>query len=86
MILDSPLFKEALEFVDDCLAAQRRSVPILRTEAHTALILTEQHWVRLKEWIEQVAQTGKFAQIELERKRTLRQRAEGLTNRWRSRR
>jgi hypothetical protein len=82
-VLGSSVFQEACNRIDEGLAAQRRGVPITATEMHTALILTEQLWSNVRNWIEQVAQTGKFAQIELDRQRTLRQRAEETVRIWR---
>lgn len=82
-VLGSSVFQEACTRIDEGLTAQRRAVPLTATEMHTALILTEQLWGNVRNWIEQVAQTGKFAQIELDRQRTLRQRAEETVRIWR---
>lgn len=70
-VLDSPIFKEACERIEDSLADQRRRVPMRETDMHTRLILTEQLWGNLRDYLEQIAQTGKFAEFEIERRKRL---------------
>lgn len=61
-ILDNEIFKEACERIEQGLASQRQRVPIRESEMHTKLIMVEQLWVQLRDYIQQVADTGKFAQ------------------------
>jgi hypothetical protein len=61
-ILDNEIFKEACVRIEEGLAAQRQRVPIRETDMHTKLIIVEQLWVQLRDYIQQVADTGKFAQ------------------------
>jgi uncharacterized Zn finger protein len=67
-ILDSRMFQEACKRVADSLAAQRRQVPIRDTDMHTRLIITEQLWGNIADWLKETADTGQFAQF------TIRQR------------
>lgn len=67
-VLDNEIFKEACQRIEEGLAGQRQRVPMRETEMHTRLILTEQLWVQLKDYIQQVADTGQFAQFELDRR------------------
>lgn len=68
MILDSPMFKEARERVEGTIAHHRRRVPLRETEMHTRLILMEQLWMQLVDFLEETAQTGKFADLEIARR------------------
>lgn len=68
-ILDAPIFKEAIKRVEETLAAQRRAVPVRDVEMHTRLIITEQLWGNLTDWLEQTAMTGKFAAFEIAQQR-----------------
>jgi hypothetical protein len=70
-VLDSVVFKEACARIEESLAEQRRRVPMRETDMHTRLILTEQLWSNLKDYLEQTAQTGKFAEFEIERRKRL---------------
>lgn len=70
-VLNSPIFIEARRRMDSTLAEQRRKVPLRDTEMHTRLILMEQLWGNLTDWLEQTAQTGKFAELQLAQKRKL---------------
>ena len=64
-LLESDIFQEACAYIEDGLAEQRRRVPMRESEMHTRLILAEQLWVQLKDYIQQVADTGLFAQYEI---------------------
>lgn len=86
MILNHPLFKEALQHIDTTLAYRRDQVPPTAKDMHTALILAEQMWNQIKKYIQEVADSGKLGRLSLERERTLRQRAEGMVTKWRGRR
>lgn len=77
-ILDNEIFKEACQRIEEGLAGQRQRVPVGEVEMHTKLIITEQLWVQLRDWIQQTADTGKFAKFEIEereaRQKTLLER------------
>jgi len=64
-ILEDPLFKEACEHIERSLQDRRRAVPIGESAMHTRLILTEQLWCNLKDYLTQIAFTGKWAQRQL---------------------
>lgn len=82
-VLESEIFREACQRVEETLSGQRRSAPIHDPEMHTALIMTEQLWNNLKDWLQQVAQTGKFAEAELQRQRSLADRMIDTVRTWR---
>jgi hypothetical protein len=68
-VLENVMFKAACKHIEAGLAAQRRKVPLRDTEMHTRLILTEQLWNNLLDYLGQAVDTGKFADFELERRR-----------------
>jgi hypothetical protein len=68
-VLESPIFMEAMARVEEALTAQRRAVPIRDTDMHTRLIITEQVWARITDWLKEAAETGKLAQFEIAEKR-----------------
>jgi len=73
-ILNSVIFQEAIANIGEQLATVRRTVPIKDQDMHTRLILMEQLWGNLLGFFQQLAQTGKMAQIQLreqERQRSL---------------
>lgn len=65
-LLDLPIMKEAIRHIEQGLAAQRRKVPMMESEMHSRLILTEQLWNNLLAYIGQVVETGKMAQFQVE--------------------
>jgi hypothetical protein len=67
-IIDSGIFKEACARVADSLADQRRRVPVRDTDMHTRLIITEQLWANLTDWLTQTAQTGQFAALTIKQR------------------
>ena len=76
-ILDAPIFQAARAHIEEQLSMARRSVPIRETEMHTRLILMEQLWANLLGYFEQLAQTGKMAEIQIAE----RQRQQSLIER-----
>jgi hypothetical protein len=68
-IIDSPMFVLARAQLTAQLAEARRLVPLTATEMHTRLILAEQMMGHFFEYFEQIAQTGKFAEMKLEEER-----------------
>jgi hypothetical protein len=73
-IISAPMFVQAKEQLQLQLAEARRLVPITATDMHTRLILAEQIMGKFFDYFEQIAQTGKFAEMRLEeeaRKRSL---------------
>ncbi len=68
-LLDNPMFKEASQRIQDGIASQRRKVPMRETDMHTRLILTEQLWLNLLDYLQETVDTGKFAQFEVERRK-----------------
>lgn len=67
-LLDSTLFREARAFIEENMQNLRRHVPMSDKDMHTRLILMEQLWGNLLGWFQQVALTGKFAELEIEKK------------------
>lgn len=76
--LDDPLFKAAREDVLGQLRAARISAPTTDTMLHSKLILMEQMADRFFGYFEQLAQTGKFARVELDQ---IEARRKGLRDR-----
>lgn len=73
-IIDSPMFVAAKEHLRGQLAESRRLVPMGATDMHTRLILAEQVMGFFFDYFEQIAQTGKLADMRLqeeERRRSL---------------
>ncbi len=76
-ILDSPTFQAARAHIESQLAQARRAAPIRDTDIHTRLILMEQMWGSLLGFFEQIAQTGRMAEMQIqeeEKRRTLIER------------
>jgi hypothetical protein len=71
-MIDSTLFQCARQDLEEKLAQLRRTVPISSTEMHTRLILMEQLKEQFFSYFEQIAQTGKLAEIQLEQERQRR--------------
>lgn len=67
-ILNSALFIEARKNLEEQLASLRRSVPIRETEMHTRLIIMEQLKESFFGFFEQLAQTGRMAELHLQEK------------------
>jgi hypothetical protein len=84
-MLDSAIFAEARKDFYDKLEGARRKAPIAATELHSRLILMEQVAGQFFGYFEQLAQTGKFAELHLaqeERRRSLQQTALDMWNRY----
>jgi hypothetical protein len=62
-ILESPLFLEVRAHIEGALAEQRRTVPLRETEMHTKLIVTEQCWLNLLDYLQQIVTTGRMAEF-----------------------
>lgn len=62
-LLDNPMFLEASKRITESLAEQRKRVPIRDTDMHTRLIITEQLWGNIQDWLRQTADTGRFAEV-----------------------
>ena len=75
-ILDSPVFQAAIKDMEEQLAAGRRSVPIRDSEMHTRLILMGQLWDNLVGYLRTVADTGRFAELELQKRAKWREAME----------
>ena len=76
-LLDSALFQEMRKSIEDQLATIRRTVPLRDTDMHTRVILMGQLWDNLTGYFEQLALTGKMAEMKLreeEERRSLMQR------------
>lgn len=71
-MLNSVLWQEARADLEGKLATLRRTVPISSTEMHTRLILMEQLKEQFFGYFEQLAQTGRLAEIQLEQERQRR--------------
>lgn len=64
--LEDAFFKAAREDVYAQLKAARSAAPLAATELHSKLILMEQCADRFFGYFDQLAQTGKFAKLELD--------------------
>ena len=64
-VLDAPVFQAARKNLEEKLAATRRSVPLSDTDMHTRVILLEQLAGHFFDYFEQIAQTGKLAEVQL---------------------
>lgn len=73
-VLDSPIFQKACRGIEDGLAAQRRAVPMRDTDMHSRLIMAEQLWGSVMDFLRQTVQTGDLAQLELRRRESARDR------------
>lgn len=80
-ILDSSMFQAAKADIEGHLAHARRSVPLKDSDMHTRLIMMEQLWGSLIGYFENIAMTGKMADIQLreaEERRSLLERGVAL--------
>lgn len=73
-IIESPLFIEMRQTIEAQLLSDRRSVSVRDTDMHTRLIITEKLWGYIMDWFEQVAQTGRMAEVQIQQERSLRER------------
>ncbi len=64
-ILDSAMWQAAKATIESQLSQARRNVPIKDQDMHTRLILMDQLWGSLLAYFEQIALTGKMADIQL---------------------
>ena len=64
-ILDSTMFQDAKMTIEGQMAHARRAVPLKDTDMHTRLILMEQLWSSLLGYLEQIAVTGRMAEMQL---------------------
>lgn len=78
-VLDSTLFIEATRRITESLAEQRRRVPVRDTDMHTRLIITEQLWGNIEDWLKQTAETGKFATFQIQQREAAKR---GLFGNW----
>ena len=67
-LLDSAIFIEACHRINEGLAEQRKRVPVRDTDMHTRLIITEQLWANLRDWLTSVADTGRFADLQIKQR------------------
>jgi hypothetical protein len=70
-VLESPIFLEACQRIEDALRDQRRAVPVRDTEMHTRLILTEQLWSHVRDYLDQAVQSGKLAEFTIKQRDNL---------------
>lgn len=68
-VLGAAIFMEAIASIEKQLENARHNAPLRDTEMHTRLILMEQLWHNLLGFFEQIVQTGKMAELELEKQR-----------------
>lgn len=73
-VFESRMFQEATKRIVESLAAQRRLVPIKDTDMHMRLIVTEQLWGNLTDWLQQTVETGRFAEFTIQQKRSIAER------------
>jgi hypothetical protein len=77
-LLDNRMFIEATKRISESLAEQRRRVPIRDTDMHTRLIITEQLWGNIQDWLRETADTGRFAQLQIEQREQAKRGLFGL--------
>lgn len=65
-VIESPLYREAWQKLEETLQQLRMKVPIADQTAHTRLILMEQLAGQLREFLEQTMQTGKLATLQMQ--------------------
>lgn len=80
-LLDSRVFIEACQRIEESLAEQRRRVPIRDADMHTRLILTEQLWSNLKDWLQMTADTGRFADFAIQQREAAKRGLFGIGSR-----
>lgn len=68
-IIDSPMFVAAREQLEAQLKQIRRTVPVTQTDMHTRLILMEQLMGYFFDYFDQIAQTGRLAEMKMEEDR-----------------
>ncbi len=71
-MLGSQIWQDAKADLDSKLAQLRRTVPISSTEMHTRLILMEQIKEQFFGYFEQLALTGRMAEIQMEQEQKRR--------------
>ena len=64
-ILEAPIFVAARKNLEEQLASLRRASPIRDTDMHTRLVLMEQLMGSFFAYFEQLAQTGRMAEMQL---------------------
>lgn len=64
-LMDSQMFKDMCANIQSQLSAQRRAVPLNATDTHTKLIITEQLWGKILDYFQEIADTGKFAAVQI---------------------
>jgi hypothetical protein len=67
-VTDNPVFREALDALDESLRRQRLAVKPTDTEGHTKLILAEQVLGQFRGYLKRAIDDGQIAQMELVRK------------------
>lgn len=68
-ILDSTLFKEMRTHIKSKIEAQITTAPIIDQNLHTRLVMMAQLWRAIEQWFEQIAETGKMAEIQIEQQK-----------------
>ena len=71
-MLNSQLWQDAKADLEGKLAQLRRTVPISSTDMHTRLILMEQIKEQFFGYFEQLALTGRMAEIQMEQEKKRR--------------
>lgn len=66
-ILNHAIFKEAWKAASESLERQRLKIGLRDTDMHTRLIMAEQILSTLKHYFEDVINTGKMAEVQLEK-------------------
>lgn len=80
-MIEMPLFKEACRRIADSLSEQRKRVPVRDTDMHTRLIITEQLWGNILDWLRETADTGRFAELQIQQREQVKKGLFG--NMWR---
>lgn len=64
-VTDNPVFREALDALDESLRRQRLAVKPTDTEGHTKLILAEQILGQFRAYLKRAIDDGQVAQMQL---------------------
>lgn len=74
-LLGDPLLQEAFNQVEAAIVDQWKHAPLRDTEGQALIRMRLQAFMDTKKYIEDLVTTGQLASVELERERTLAQRA-----------
>jgi len=74
-LMNTPLLREALDTLERTIVDQWKASPIRDVEGQQYLRLMQKTMTDIRKYLQDIMATGKMAAIELDRERTLRERA-----------